>query len=568
MRSAPIAAFSPTFVCLAILLLWAMPPRRGRGRGRRRKPPAGQTGWAAYMTPNEMELAIEKTEQQKRREARHRFEKQKRGVRRLLRRRPRLIHDKRNRRRRRGRGLASTIRIEVVTTICVLLAGIAMGMAGVQPFSIYTDRYLPFTKAQEPAPHPAIAVATDTPTSPPTPPPPTTTFLAVAPTSSPLLPTATPKPRRRQVASAFWTPTPIPPPAPIPTPHPDPSMRYIEAKRAMLDLVNEKRVWAGVPPVALGDNIAAQLHAESALDNCFLSHWGMDGLKPYMRYSVAGGYQSNGENGHGIGYCPKPSERYRSKKLEVAAEGAVEGWMKSPGHRANMLYPHHRKANIGIGWDGLNFQAYLHLEGDHIEYDTLPQIDSDGILMMSGSTRNGATLQDHDDLGVYIYYDPPHHNLTLGQLARTYCYGVGRTVAALREPLTDGVFWTEDEYADSFRDCPNPYDVDPDSSVPSSYKEALDFGGEAHKASESPTPQSVIVPWVTATEWRVTIDSFSVIADLSDVLNAIGAGVYTVTIWGLIGGEPTDISKYSIWYGIDPPDTYQRGVFSSKPKTE
>ena len=67
----------------------------------------------------------------------------------------------------------------------------------------------------------------------------------------------------------------------------------------MLELINIAREDAGVPPVALGDNDAAQLHAESALANCFGSHWGIDGLKPYMRYSLAGGYQSNGENGLG-----------------------------------------------------------------------------------------------------------------------------------------------------------------------------------------------------------------------------------------------------------------------------
>ena len=67
----------------------------------------------------------------------------------------------------------------------------------------------------------------------------------------------------------------------------------------MLQLINEERVRAGVAPVVLGDNIAAQLHAESALENCFSSHWGINGLKPYMRYSLAGGYQSNAENGYG-----------------------------------------------------------------------------------------------------------------------------------------------------------------------------------------------------------------------------------------------------------------------------
>ena len=76
----------------------------------------------------------------------------------------------------------------------------------------------------------------------------------------------------------------------------------------MLELINAERARAGLNPVILGDNIAAQLHAEAALENCFSSHWGVDGLKPYMRYSLAGGYQSNGENGSGLDYCIKASD--------------------------------------------------------------------------------------------------------------------------------------------------------------------------------------------------------------------------------------------------------------------
>ncbi|MXY47079.1 MAG: CAP domain-containing protein [Chloroflexi bacterium] len=43
-------------------------------------------------------------------------------------------------------------------------------------------------------------------------------------------------------------------------------------KQYMLALINAERKKAGVSPVELGDNIAAQLHAESSLANCFSSH--------------------------------------------------------------------------------------------------------------------------------------------------------------------------------------------------------------------------------------------------------------------------------------------------------
>lgn len=80
----------------------------------------------------------------------------------------------------------------------------------------------------------------------------------------------------------------------------------------MLALINAERRIAGLAPVVLGDNDAAQLHAEASLENCFASHWGLDGLKPYMRYSLAGGYQSNGENVSGLDYCIRAPDGYRS----------------------------------------------------------------------------------------------------------------------------------------------------------------------------------------------------------------------------------------------------------------
>ena len=68
----------------------------------------------------------------------------------------------------------------------------------------------------------------------------------------------------------------------------------------LLDIINGERMNAGLGPVTLGSNPAAQAHADSMLYNCFSSHWGLDGLKPHMRYSLAGGYQSNVENVSGL----------------------------------------------------------------------------------------------------------------------------------------------------------------------------------------------------------------------------------------------------------------------------
>ena len=365
-------------------------------------------------------------------------------------------------------------------------------------------------------------------------------------------------------ATAGLTDTPIPSKAAMVASIPavsnggglSPHLRHIEEKRYMLALINAERKKAGVPPVELGDNIAAQLHAESALANCFSSHWGIDGFKPHMRYSLAGGYQSNAENGSGSDYCIKEEDWYEPIwSVEEEIRLVMEGLMDSPGHRENILDKWHKKVNIGLAWDIYNFSAYQHFEGDYVEYEKLPSIDN-GILSFAGRVKNVASFHDNEDPGVQIYYDPPPHTLTRGQVARTYCYDGGIQIALLREPLSGGWYYDEHEFTGLYKPCPDPYDVPTNAPVARSPDEASVLWEQAYRKSENQTEQSVTVPAITALEWIAQDEVFSVTADIEDLLMAHGEGVYTIVLWGKIDGEDAVISEYSIFHGITPPDAY------------
>ena len=320
----------------------------------------------------------------------------------------------------------------------------------------------------------------------------------------------------------------------------------------MLELINVEREKAGVPLVELGTNIAAQLHAEASLAGCFSSHWGMDGLKLYMRYSLAGGYQPNGENGSGSDYCIKASDGYaQNRSTNEELDQAMEGLMRSPGHRRNILDENHRKVNLGIAWDTYNFQLYQHFEGDYVEFESVPRIEN-GMLSFKGLTKNGVRFSEESDLGVQLYYDPPTHGLTRGQVSRTYCYNNGRKVASFRWPLTGYAYWSSEEFTTTYKPCPDPYDVSPELPGPQSHREAHQFWQESYDKSQDRTEQTISVLWVTAREWKVGGSSFSVSVDISNVLAEHGPGVYSVLIWG--GGVV--ISEHSIFYEIEPPATY------------
>ena len=400
-----------------------------------------------------------------------------------------------------------------------------------------------------------------TPTPVNTPMPEPTVTPTIVPTPI-LIPTETSIPTNTPTLTitSFPTNTTIPTSSPtlIPTSETvlSPDLRHLEEKRYMLELINGERAKAGLDSVVLGDNIAAQLHAEAALENCFASHWGIDGLKPYMRYSLAGGYQSNGENGSGSDYCIEASDGYRAiQSINTEIREAMEGWMDSPGHRRNILRKWHKKVNIGLAWDRYNFLAYQHFEGDYVEYDELPVVE-EGVLRISGRTKNGARFDQDRDLGIQVYYDQPPHSLSRGQVTRTYCYDGGRQIGALRKPLTGGWYYEEDEFTKSYKPCPDPYDVPVDAPPPRTHNEAHSFWQAAYDLSLSVSEIPIVVPWITTLQWTARGESFSVRADLSDLIAQHGDGVYTILVWGKLGIEDKVISEYSIFHGITPPGTY------------
>lgn len=309
-----------------------------------------------------------------------------------------------------------------------------------------------------------------------------------------------------------------------------PDLRHLEEKQFMLELINAERKLAGLSPLELGNNIAAQLHVESALENCLFSHWGIDGLKPYMRYSLAGGYQSNGENGSG-GLCVKASDGYAAlRSVRWGVERAMRGLMDSTAHRRNILNKHHKKVNIGIAFDRYNIEIAQHFEGDHVEYEKLPSIGQDGILMLSGTTKNGVGFQVENDLGVVLYYDPPPHTLTPEDVSETYAYCYGLKVAAFLKPIPKGWSYPTTTFNSIFESCPgDPYGTG-----------YADVRGD----------------YIIADNWVASGTTFAIEADISKVLAKYGEGVYSVMVWGDIDGERAVISEYSIFYDITPPDTY------------
>ncbi len=165
-----------------------------------------------------------------------------------------------------------------------------------------------------------VEAATST-TSPPTTAPATTSTVATtAPTTT--VPSSVPTSEQ-------------PAPQPAPAPGPDTSADA-GVQQEVLALTNAERAAAGCGALTLDPalNAAADGHSEDMAVNDYFSHTDRNGNGPGVRARAAG--YPGGAVGENI------AVGYRS------AASVVQGWMDSPGHRANIL--NCRYTHLGVGY--------------------------------------------------------------------------------------------------------------------------------------------------------------------------------------------------------------------------
>ncbi|WP_395576362.1 CAP domain-containing protein [Streptomyces sp. BK79] len=108
----------------------------------------------------------------------------------------------------------------------------------------------------------------------------------------------------------------------------------------VVELTNRRRTGAGLPPLAADPRLAhaAQAHSADMVARDFYSHTDPDGGGPWGRAAAAGaGHRTVGEN-------------IACGQRSPAA--VVEGWMNSPGHRANILKADFTHIGVGLAGGG------------------------------------------------------------------------------------------------------------------------------------------------------------------------------------------------------------------------
>jgi len=260
-----------------------------------------------------------------------------------------------------------------------------------------------------------------------------------------------------------------------------------------LVLINSDRQSNGLENVTLSNINSAQIHADNMLKHNFFSHWDLNGYKPYIRYTLAGGQGSVSENCawmYSSGFID-PKEALEDMQWNMMYDDAGSDW----GHRDNILNSFHNKVSIGISYNNTAICLVQDFEDNYVSWDTLTVSNNE--VIMKGTTIK----QESSILQIAIYYDNPLPLTTqqLGNPPYDKGYDTGTFVGIVVSPLPSG--W---EYQQ------------PDEGI-----------------------------LIIANGWNETLQGFNINFDLSTAFAQCGKGVYTL----YLGTESNNhLTTYSVWY--------------------
>jgi uncharacterized protein YkwD len=220
-----------------------------------------------------------------------------------------------------------------------------------------------------------------------------------------------------------------------------------------LFLINSDRQTSGLQNVSLSSVNSGQQHADEMLKTGYFSHWDVQGYKPYIRYTLAGGKGAVSENIAQVENWSAAgiSQKQALNELEwgMMNDDAAWNW----GHRENILNPLHNKVSIGIAYDSNYLYFVEDFENDYISWIQLNNTNNQVIMQGKLGRQQGEIQQ------IAIFYDAPSP-LTADQLSQEPYqseYDSGAYIGSVLPPnwqATDGITITADTWyqnGDSFQ---------------------------------------------------------------------------------------------------------------------
>lgn len=216
-----------------------------------------------------------------------------------------------------------------------------------------------------------------------------------------------------------------------------------EVKQILLKQINRDRAAYHLPPVEY-DKLAAEVgesHCQEMLEGGYLSHWNREGLKPYHRYSLAGGRDYVAENA--FTYEINPPVEITKDLLIKRALFAQRQFMaeKAPhdGHKKNILDPHHTAVGIGLAYSGSGFRLTQEFINRYVAMKDLPsKAGLSSPLWVEGKPLNGVTFEN-----IALFYEPFPKPMSPRELKNTSSYSLPSARRNLFRKLSENRYYSD-----------------------------------------------------------------------------------------------------------------------------
>lgn len=205
---------------------------------------------------------------------------------------------------------------------------------------------------------------------------------------------------------------------------------FAEIRANLLEMVNEERAVANVPPVAV-DKLAEQVATRHAIDMAtgnFASHWGRDGLKPYQRYSFAGGTHATQEN------VSAADNAWSTRVPDLKQDTAylhVRLYKETPpndSHLKTILEPQHTHVGFGLAIDQLRLRLVELFVANYVELKPVVRVAKPGAQITFAGKMLRREYLFHN---IEVFYEPLPQTPELSWLREPRSYALPAESRAL-----------------------------------------------------------------------------------------------------------------------------------------
>jgi len=206
-----------------------------------------------------------------------------------------------------------------------------------------------------------------------------------------------------------------------------------EIRANLLEMINEERAVENVQRVALDDfaTEVATKHAWDMIRGEFTSHWGRDGLKPYHRYSFAGGTDATAEN------VSAADNTWSMKGHDLKQDTAylhVRLYQEKPpydGHHKTILAPQHTHVGLGIVVHDLRLRLVELFVARYVQVKPLTRAAKPGAqIFFEAKVRSGYEMKN-----IEVFYEPIPDAPEIGWLRVPRSYALPSESRVLRRKL-------------------------------------------------------------------------------------------------------------------------------------